>query len=279
MNKGSENLEPKSSAGRRVDGAALREVIEPVTLAYGLELVALEWSGDLLRVIIDRSTVAGAPLAGGASSLGAPVAEVPVAGMPVADAPVADAPVAEPPVAAVALAGAARVKAPRGKAPRAQAPRAQAPLAQGGVSLDDCVHVSRDLSVALDVADLIPHAYRLEVSSPGADRPLTSAADYARNVGRLAKCKLTAPAPDGQMVLRGPILGATATSVRIEVDGKAHEAFFTNIREAKLVFEVGGAPKPGKKRGGARPGAAKARRAAKPDRAPSGSHPRGSRHG
>ena len=78
MNKGSENLEPKSSAGRRVDGAALREVIEPVTLAYGLELVALEWSGDLLRVIIDRSTVAGAPLAGGASSLGAPVAEVPV---------------------------------------------------------------------------------------------------------------------------------------------------------------------------------------------------------
>lgn len=249
MQKGTENLERKSSAGRRVDEAALREVIEPVTLSYGLELVAVELSGDLLRVIIDRVAAASAlsadaPPAGEGSSAHAPLAQVPMAGLP---------------VAGVAPA----------KARPAKARRVKAPLAQGGVSLDDCVHVSRDLSVALDVADLIPHAYRLEVSSPGADRRLTTSADYSRNVGRLAKCKLIAAAPDGQMVLRGPILGATETSVRIEVDGKTHEALLTNIREAKLVFEVGGAPKPGKHKPGKN----------KPAKT-NGSHPRGrSRHG
>jgi ribosome maturation factor RimP len=129
------------------------------------------------------------------------------------------------------------------------------PLA--GVTLDDCVHVSRALSAVLDEVDLIPGAYSLEVSSPGLDRPLRTANDFKRQLGRLAKCKLKEPASDGQMALRGTILSASAEAIAMEVDGKHFDVRLDNIREAKLVFELGheaGAAKSGKsKKKGAKP--------------------------
>jgi len=54
----------------------------------------------------------------------------------------------------------------------------------GGVDLHDCTTISREVSVQLDVHDLIPGRYTLEVSSPGLDRPLRTAPDFERNVGR-----------------------------------------------------------------------------------------------
>src|SRR5690242_11470811 len=60
----------------------------------------------------------------------------------------------------------------------------------GPVGLDDCERVSRDVSAALDVADLVPHAYQLEVSSPGLDRPLRRERDFARFVGESARIRL-----------------------------------------------------------------------------------------
>src|SRR3989442_2806810 len=62
-----------------------------------------------------------------------------------------------------------------------------AATAEESVSVEDCAHVSRDLSAILDVEDVVPTAYVLEVSSPGLDRPLRGAADYARFAGRRAK--------------------------------------------------------------------------------------------
>src|SRR6476660_9987722 len=59
--------------------------------------------------------------------------------------------------------------------------------AEESVSVEDCAHVSRDLSAILDVEDIVPTAYTLEVSSPGLDRPLRHAADYGRFAGRRAK--------------------------------------------------------------------------------------------
>ena len=114
-----------------------------------------------------------------------------------------------------------------------------------GVTLDDCAAVSRDLSTALDVEDLIDLKYSLEVSSPGLDRPLQTARDFARQAGRLVKVKLIAPAADGQMALRGDILGASPEedTVRMEVDGKTHVVATDNIRSAKLVFELPAQPK------------------------------------
>ena len=59
----------------------------------------------------------------------------------------------------------------------------------GGVTLDDCAVVSREVSAILEVEDPIESAYRLEVSSPGIDRPLKKPADYARFAGQLVKIK------------------------------------------------------------------------------------------
>lgn len=115
--------------------------------------------------------------------------------------------------------------------------QAKDPLA--GVTLDDCAHVSRAVSLALDEADLVPGAYDLEVSSPGLDRPLRNAHDFKRQVGRLAKCKLKEAATDGQMAFRGTILSVVGDAVEMEVDGNRFSVALANIREAKLVFEVG----------------------------------------
>lgn len=120
-----------------------------------------------------------------------------------------------------------------------------APAPTEAVSLEDCVRVSRDLSAALDGDEIIDHAYNLEVSSPGLDRPLRSERDFRRQRGRLAKVKLHEPAPDGQRVLRGTILEADAAGLRMEVDGNLHRVPFDNITEARLVFEIGAQPKKG----------------------------------
>lgn len=59
----------------------------------------------------------------------------------------------------------------------------------GGITLDQCVILSREISDALDRRDILPSRYRLEVSSPGLDRPLKSPRDFQRNLGRQVKIK------------------------------------------------------------------------------------------
>ena len=60
---------------------------------------------------------------------------------------------------------------------------------QEGISLDDCVAVSREVGQLLDIEDIIDQSYNLEVSSPGLERPLKSIADFQRFVGRKARIK------------------------------------------------------------------------------------------
>src|SRR4029079_17699067 len=78
--------------------------------------------------------------------------------------------------------------------------------AEESVSVEDCARVSRDLSAVLDVEDVVPTAYTLEVSSPGLDRALRDAADYRPFCGRRAKLVMR-HAVDGQMFLRGRLGG------------------------------------------------------------------------
>ncbi|WP_456386037.1 ribosome maturation factor RimP [Desulfolithobacter sp.] len=75
---------------------------------------------------------------------------------------------------------------------------------EGGVTIDDCASVSRQLSAWLDVEDLISHAYNLEVSSPGLERPLKKREDFIRFAGRKARVKLQEPM-DGRRVFTGII--------------------------------------------------------------------------
>jgi ribosome maturation factor RimP len=132
--------------------------------------------------------------------------------------------------------------AKEGDAPAAEA----TPMAAASpIDLGLLTEISRDLSSALDVADVIPHRYQLEVSSPGLDRPLRTARDYMRAVGLLAKIRLVNPAPDGQRVLRGRILESNEFTVAIDVDGKPMTVPFTDVERAHLIFELPARPKMG----------------------------------
>jgi len=109
--------------------------------------------------------------------------------------------------------------------------------AEDSVSVEDCAHVSRDLSAMLDVDDVIPTAYTLEVSSPGLDRPLRSADDYRRFAGRRAKVVMREPV-DKQSFFRGTIGGVDGNDVTIETDdGKQHRVPMSVITRANLEVE------------------------------------------
>src|SRR3954471_16403163 len=81
-----------------------------------------------------------------------------------------------------------------------------AATAEESVSVEDCARVSRDLSAVLDVEDIVPTAYTLEVSSPGLDRPLRGAGDFRRFAGRLAKIGGSEPV-DTQKAFEGRLRG------------------------------------------------------------------------
>ncbi len=112
-----------------------------------------------------------------------------------------------------------------------------------GVSHSDCQAVSEQLSVILDVEELIHGSrYVLEVSSPGLDRKLLKAADYERFVGRLAKIWLTdAVVPwDGARpanYLEGRLQGYSEGRVRVDPGKGMIEVPFESIRKANLVVE------------------------------------------
>ena len=104
----------------------------------------------------------------------------------------------------------------------------------------DCERVSQQLSVILDVEDLIPGpAYVLEVSSPGMDRALKTAADFERFRGRLAKI-VTTESVENAKFFEGRLAGQAAGKVRMVLQGKQArtvEIPLDAIRKANLVVE------------------------------------------
>src|SRR5438876_907720 len=82
----------------------------------------------------------------------------------------------------------------------------------GTMNIDDCEALSRALSPVLDVADPIDRAYRLEISSPGIDRPLVRRSDFERHIGHLAKIEM-AVAEQGRKRFRGVIVAAEGDSL------------------------------------------------------------------
>lgn len=106
-----------------------------------------------------------------------------------------------------------------------------------GVTLDLCTDVSRDLSAALDVADVIRPSFRLEVGSPGVERKLYRVEDYERFTGRLAKLKLRAPI-EGEYTLRGDLAGVTDGVVAIDTDTGRFDVPFGEIETGNLVLDL-----------------------------------------
>lgn len=107
-------------------------------------------------------------------------------------------------------------------------------ISAGKVGLDDCERVSRDVSAALDVADTIPHAYQLEVSSPGLDRPLRRERDFARFVGESARIRLI-DGVEGRRNFHGTLRAAKDGRVEIACDGRSYTIPIDDIQKANLV--------------------------------------------
>jgi ribosome maturation factor RimP len=102
------------------------------------------------------------------------------------------------------------------------------------VTIEDCEAVSREVSAQLDVEDPISSHYTLEVSSPGIDRPLFGAAQFARFAGESAKVALRLP-QDGRRRLQGRIARIEGENITFDVDGNEFVVRADNIEKARLV--------------------------------------------
>jgi ribosome maturation factor RimP len=109
---------------------------------------------------------------------------------------------------------------------------------EGNVTLDDCARVSREFGQLLDVEDIIPTSYHLEVSSPGLDRPLKKEADFVKYSGRRVRIKTKEPV-SGRRNFKGALLGCTEGKVKVKVEGS--EIFtipLSSILKANLEIEL-----------------------------------------
>jgi len=110
----------------------------------------------------------------------------------------------------------------------------------GTMTIDDCETVSRALSPVLDIADPVDRAYRLEISSPGIDRPLVRRSDFDRYAGHLAKVEMEVPI-DGRKRFRGMLLGSDGDAARLRCDDLPSDAAevalpIADMAEARLVL-------------------------------------------
>lgn len=107
---------------------------------------------------------------------------------------------------------------------------------EGGVNVDDCSSVSRQISALIDVEDPVSGQFNLEVSSPGADRPLRRLQDFQRFTGSLVKLKMVMPL-EGQRNFKGRLLEASEETVVIETDDEEISLPMSAVDKARIVPE------------------------------------------
>lgn len=107
---------------------------------------------------------------------------------------------------------------------------------EGGVTVEDCATVSRELGDILDAKDAIPEAYVLEVSSPGLNRRVRKREDFSRFVGRKVEVRLTA-LRDGRRKMVGTILGVEGEAVVVAAPEATYTIALEDIARATLVYE------------------------------------------
>jgi ribosome maturation factor RimP len=107
----------------------------------------------------------------------------------------------------------------------------------GGVTHTDCQEISQQLGAQVEVEDLVPHRYTLEVSSPGLDRPLLKEADYTRFAGRSVRITTDRPV-EGRRRFRGRLEGLTDGQVSLTTDeGERFELPLERVASARLEIE------------------------------------------
>jgi len=110
----------------------------------------------------------------------------------------------------------------------------------GGVGIEDCTRVSHAVGPSLDVEDLIPHEYHLEVSSPGLNRPLTKPAHFQKATGQKVKVRTFGPLFEPpRKNFTGVLKGVEPEAVTVEVEGAgAFRIPLKDIAKANLEFDV-----------------------------------------
>lgn len=106
-----------------------------------------------------------------------------------------------------------------------------------GISLEDCERVSREVAAVLDVEDPITQAYRLEVSSPGVDRPLVKPEHYQRFCGEIIQVQMLNPV-EGRRKFRGVLLSCIGGVLAVQVDSGTVELPLTDVEKARLVSNL-----------------------------------------
>jgi ribosome maturation factor RimP len=107
----------------------------------------------------------------------------------------------------------------------------------GGITLDDCAHISYQVGERLEVENLIDHAYTLEVSSPGLDRPLRTLTDYERFRGQLVRITTTMPI-DGRSTIVGRLQEVQGEMIMVDVPRAGRLTIpFAQIKRARLEVE------------------------------------------
>jgi ribosome maturation factor RimP len=108
---------------------------------------------------------------------------------------------------------------------------------KGGVTLDDCASVSRELGDIIDASDTISFSYVLEISSPGLDRPLKKESDFIRSIGKLVKLKMAKPV-NGRRNFTGRLAHVEEGMVRLLLeDNTLVELPLSEVSAAKLKYE------------------------------------------
>ena len=103
------------------------------------------------------------------------------------------------------------------------------------LGVEDCAKMSRELAALLDVEDLMKNAYRLEVSSPGIDRPLVSLQDFSDFIGFEAKVELDRP-HDGRKRFKGIVTGVEDERIKMNTEDGDVALPYSAVAKAKLLL-------------------------------------------
>lgn len=116
---------------------------------------------------------------------------------------------------------------------------------EGGITVDDCARISDVSGDLLDVADVIPNPYHLEVSSPGLNRPLRKPEHFAGQIGSIVEVRTLAPMGNRRN-FKGTLLEASAEQIALDCDGQVFEIRMSLLERGRLRYfetlERSGAP-------------------------------------
>ncbi|MBW1667565.1 MAG: ribosome maturation factor RimP [Deltaproteobacteria bacterium] len=107
---------------------------------------------------------------------------------------------------------------------------------EGGVTVDDCATVSAEIGDLIDVKDIIPHHYVLEVSSPGLNRPLRKSKDFVGVLGKKIKVKMVSPV-EGRRNFVGHLRSFENGILRVETENRVVALRLDDVEKANLIYE------------------------------------------